>query len=292
MNNPIELDRRGDRSTAVAKPGGMAALGAYLDFYLISMKLAVITQFQYRVSNYFYMIGMITEPVIYLVVWSSIARAHGGAVGGYTAGGFAAYYIVWTLVRNMNIVFTPYGWEFRIQRGQFSADLLRPIHPIHYDLAYFAGWKVVVIVLWLPLAALLSLAFHPALSPRPLDVAVFAVAIWGAYLVRSVLLWVLGLITFWTTRVSAIFELYFAAELVLSGRLVPLALLPPWAQRLADFLPFQWTFGFPIEALVGRLPARQLLFGLGMQALWVTIGGALVALLWRASVRRYAAVGN
>jgi ABC-2 type transport system permease protein len=31
-----------------------------------------------------------------------------------TAGGFAAYYIIWTLVRNMNIVFTPFGWEWRI----------------------------------------------------------------------------------------------------------------------------------------------------------------------------------
>ncbi len=280
------------REPGRSSPDGRFGVGDYLRFYLVTMKMAVIAQFQYRASNYFYMVGMIAEPVIYLVVWSSIVRTHGGSVGGYTAGGFAAYYIVWTLVRNMNIVFTPYGWEYRIQHGEFSASLLRPVHPIHYDLAYFAGWKVVVIVLWLPLAALLSLAFHPALRPTLLDVAVFAVAIWGAYLIRSVLLWVLGLVTFWTTRVSAVFELYFAAELVLSGRLVPLSLLPPWARGVAAVLPFQWTFGFPIEALVGRLPARQLLFGLAMQALWVAIGGALVALLWRASVRKYSAVGT
>src|SRR5205807_1614659 len=116
---------------------GGAGVAAYLDFYLTYGKIAVMQQFQYRVANYFYMIGMIAEPVIYLVVWTTIARSHGGAVGGYTAGQFAAYYIVWTLVRNMNIVFTPYGWEWRIQQGQFSAMLLRPIHPIHLDLAYF-----------------------------------------------------------------------------------------------------------------------------------------------------------
>lgn len=264
---------------------------SYLDFYLTSMKQAIVVQFQYRVSNYFYMIGMVAEPVIYLVVWSSIARTHGGSVAGYTAGSFAAYYIVWTLVRNMNIVFTPYGWEFRIRQGQLSASLLRPIHPIHYDIAYFAGWKAVVIVLWLPIAAVLSLVFHPAISTTPLDVAVFAIAIWGAYLIRTMMLWLLGLITFWTTRVSAIFELYMAVELLLSGRLVPMALLPGWAQRLSDFLPFQWTFSFPIEALIGRLSARDLFAGLGMQALWVAIGAGLVALFWRASVRRYSAVG-
>ena len=73
-------------------------------------------------------------------------------MSGITSGEFAAYYIVWTLVRNMNIVFTPFGWEERIREGQLSGLLLRPIHPLHWDLGYFAGWKVVVIVLWLPIA--------------------------------------------------------------------------------------------------------------------------------------------
>ena len=103
------------------------------------------------------MIGMVAEPVIYLVVWTTIADQQGGIVDGITAGQFAAYYIVWTLVRNMNIVFTPYGWEWRIREGELSGALLRPIHPIHQDLALFAGWKVVVIILWLPIAAVLAL---------------------------------------------------------------------------------------------------------------------------------------
>ncbi len=261
-----------------------------LDLYLQTMKMAMVVQFQYRVANYFYMIGMIAEPVIYLVVWTTIAQSQGGVVGGYTAGEFAAYYIVWTLVRNMNIVFTPYGWEFRIRRGELSGMLLRPVHPLHYDLAYFAGWKVVAIILWLPIAAILALIFRPTLSPTLLEVGAFFVAIWGAYLVRSMLLWALGLITFWTTRVGAIFELYFTLELLLSGRLVPISLLPRWAQQLAGFLPFQWAFGYPIEVLIGQLTPQQILYGFGMQALWILIGLGLIGLLWRFGIRRYSAV--
>ncbi|MGH2670903.1 MAG: ABC-2 family transporter protein, partial [bacterium] len=204
-----------------------------LDLYLTNMKTAIAVQFQYRVANYLYMIGMVVEPVIYLVVWSAVARARGGAVGGYTPEQFAAYYIVWTLVRNMNIVFTPYGWEWRIRRGRLSSMLLKPLHPIHYDLSYFAGWKFVVIVLWLPIAAILALAFKPSLHPTGLEVSVFAAAIWGAYIIRSMWQTLVGMITFWTTRVGAFFELYVAAELLLSGRLVPMSLLPAWAQQLA-----------------------------------------------------------
>ncbi len=264
----------------------------YVDYYLTMMKIAIQEEFQYRWANYFYMIGMIAEPVIYLVVWTTIANSQGGSVGGYTAGTFAAYYIVWTLVRNMNIVFTPYGWEGRIQRGRLSMELLRPIHPLHSDVAFFAGWKIVVIILWLPLALILSLIFKPTLSPNLLEIVVFFFAIWGAYLIRTMSLSILGMLTFWTTRVSAIFELYFAAELVLSGRLVPMSLMPEWVQNVANYLPFQWTFGFPIESLIGTLNPTQLVTGLGMQVLWIVIGILGVSILWRFGIRRFSAVGN
>src|ERR1043165_2784139 len=144
----------------------------YIEYYLAAARIAILSQIQYRVANYFYMIGMITEPVIYLVVWSTIAEQQGGSVGGFTPGQFAAYYIVWTLVRNMNIVFTPFGWEWRIREGQVSGQLLRPIPPIPPDLGFFAGWKVVVIVLWLPIAAILALLFKPSFEVTPLNVLV------------------------------------------------------------------------------------------------------------------------
>lgn len=265
---------------------------ALVDFYRTNMKIAILQQFQYPVANYFYMIGMVAEPVIYLVVWSTVASAQGGEVAGYTPGKFAAYYIVWTLVRNMNIVFTPFGWEWRIRTGELSGLLMRPLHPLHYDLSFFAGWKFVVILLWLPIAAVLSLAFRPTFDTSLLEIGVFFVAIWGAYLIRSMLLWLLGMLSFWTTRVSAIFELYFAAELLLSGRLVPLSLMPGWVQRLSGFLPFQWTFGFPIEALIGGLTPAQLGQGLLMQLGWIVAATLVVLLVWRVAIRRYSAVGG
>lgn len=267
-------------------------LRAMADFYLTMMRTAIQSQLQYRAATYMYLVGMVAEPVIYLVVWTTIARSHGGQVAGITSGEFAAYYIVWTLVRNMNIVFTPYGWEWRIREGQLSGQLLRPLHPIHYDVADFAGGKVIWVLLYLPIAAGLTLVFKPTLNVTPLDVIVFSIAIWGAYLIRTMNLWLLGMVTFWTTRGSAIFQTYIMAELLLSGRLVPLQLMPAWAQGAAGWLPFKWTFFFPIEALVGHLSTTSLLGGLGMQILWTAIGGCFVWLFWRASVKHYSAVGN
>ena len=279
----------------VAAPRELPEIGhlrSLASLYLATMRMAVLEQIQYRTANYFYMLGLVAEPVIYLVVWTTIAEQQGGSVQGLSVGYFAAYYIVWTLVRNMNIVFGAPFWEHRIREGELNKDLLRPVLPLHYDIAYFAGWKIVVILFWIPLAAGLSLVFHPALHPRPLEVLAFAVAIWGAYLLRTMFQESLGMLCFWTTRGAAIFDLYMTIELLLSGRLVPLPLMPDWVQEIARFLPFQYAFFFPIESLVGDLSNGELLRGLLAQVLWILVGLAIFRFLWRRAVKRYSAVGG
>ena len=266
-------------------------MSAWFDIYLKNARLSILNNLQYQVASYFYMIGMIAEPVIYLIVWSTVAKAQGGVVAGYTAGGFAAYYIVWTLVRIMNIVLTPYYWEIRIKEGRLAGELLKPIHPYHLDLGGFIGWKFLEIVRWLPIAAVLILVFKPDLHPTGFEVAAFFVAIWGGFFVRFGILWALGLLSFWTTRVSAIFELYFTIELLTSGRLVPLSLMPGWVQTTANFLPFKWAFGFPIEVLIGQLSPQAIFTGLGAQLFWSLLGVLIMRVVWNSSIKRFSAVG-
>jgi ABC-2 type transport system permease protein len=270
----------------------IGAVRAYANLYWTLARQGMQVQFQYRAANYFSMIGLVVEPLVYLVVWSTIARQSGGSVGGYTPGGFAAYYIAWTLVRNMNIAFTPAGWEERIREGTMSFHLVRPVHPVHYDIGIFAGWKIVVIELWIPNAVVLALIFHPTLMTGVEQGIVFFIAIWMAFLLRSLLLWSLGLITFWTTRASALFEVYFYSELLLSGRVLPVSLLPRWAQTIGDFLPFRWSFGYPITALVGPISRAELYLGLLAQLAWIAGAALIVAVVWRRAVKHFTAVSG
>lgn len=261
------------------------------DIYATSIRVGWLNQVQYRVGLAVWILGLAIEPIVYLVVWTTVAEAQGGSVGGFTRGAFAGYYIVWVIVRVMNIALTPWAFEERVQRGTLSPLLLRPVHPFHADLADFVAMKLVSLLILVPVVAVLVALFDPALGGDATDLALFAVAIWTGFVMRFTLVWALGLITFWIVRIGAIFDLYFAVELLLSGRIVPIDLLPPWARTAAALLPFRWSFGFPIELALGRLDAADAALGFGMQAVWTVVGAAALALLWRRGVRRYAAVG-
>jgi ABC-2 type transport system permease protein len=71
---------------------------ALIEYYRAQFKTTIALQLQYRVSLIIWLIGGVLQPLIYLVVWTTVAGASGGSVGGYTAQDFAAYFIVLMLV--------------------------------------------------------------------------------------------------------------------------------------------------------------------------------------------------
>ena len=187
--------------------------------YAATAQLAATEEMQYRTKAFLLLLGFLIEPIVYLAVWRTVAEAQGGVLGGFTISTLTSYYIVWTLVRAMNLALTPYVWDWRIQRGRLNDFVLQPMHPFHRDMAWFIGTKPIWIMLWIPVAAVLWLTFRPAFSPTPFQVIAFAVVIWSAFALRQCILYLLGLVSFWTTKASSIFEIMIAAELLLSGHL-------------------------------------------------------------------------
>jgi len=113
-----------------------------------------------------------------------------------------------------------------------------------------------------------------------------------AMVIRSLFNAVIGFAAFWVTKIAAITSVVFTVELLTSGRLVPLELMPGWAQDVSWVLPFRWAFSFPIEALIGPISTAEMLRGLALQVSWVLGICVLLRLVWRRGVRRYSAVGG
>jgi ABC-2 type transport system permease protein len=246
---------------------------------------------QYRASLVIWMIGHVLEPLVYLIVWSIVSNTSGGSVGDYTTREFAGYFILLMLVNHVSYTWIMYEFEYRVREGILSFALLKPVHPIHSDIADNVSSKLITLPFMLLIAAGLAVIFHPSVSPAPWAIAACIPVLLLAFLVRFLLEWTLAQAAFWTTRVSAINQIYFVLMLFLSGQIAPLKLFPSLIQAVASLLPFRWIISFPVELLLGRLTPVEVLTGLGAQAIWLVISFILVRIVWRAGVRIYSAVG-
>ena len=264
---------------------------ALLRLYAQQFKTTFASMVQYRASLFIWMIGQVLEPLVYLIVWSTVSNGNSGSVGGYTARGFAAYYIAFMLVNQVTYTWVMWEYEYRIRLGSLSFALLKPVHPIHSDISDNLSSKLITLPILLVVAGGFALIFHPAAAVSVWAALVFIPALVLAFLVRFLLEWTLALAAFWTTRVNALNQVYFLLMLFLAGQIAPLTLFPQWIQIVADILPFRWMLGFPVELVLGRLTPLQALEGLGAQAAWVIISLVLIRVVWRAGVRVYSAVG-
>ena len=102
-----------------------------------------------------WLIGLVIQPVIYLVVWLAVAEARDGQVGGFTAADFAAYYISYMVVNHITFTWFMFEFEYRVRSGSFSPLLLQPLHPIHRDIASNLAYKLLTMLLVIPVAVLL-----------------------------------------------------------------------------------------------------------------------------------------
>ncbi len=261
------------------------------EIYAQQFKTTFASFVQYRAALVIWLIGHVLEPLIYLVVWSTVSRSSGGDVGGFTAADFAAYFIVLMIVNHLTYTWIMYEYEYRVRQGTLSFDLLRPVHPIHSDIADNVTSKLITLPGMLVIAALLALIFRPSFHAVPWAMAAFVPAILLALIVRFLAEWTLALAAFWTTRVSAMNQVYFMAMLFFSGQLAPLELLPQPVRIIAFILPFRWTIWFPTELFLGRLTAAETLTGIIMQTVWLGAILILMKLVWRAGLKVYSAVG-
>jgi ABC-2 type transport system permease protein len=252
---------------------------------------ALTIQFQYRVSLFIWMIGLVLNPLVFLVVWTTVARATGGAVSGYTAHDFAAYYIMLMIVDHITFTWVIFNAEFRIREGGFSPLLLRPVHPINADMMENAGFKVLMLIVIVPAAVVMGLVFGPNIHPAPWAVVAFVPALALAAVLRFTVEWTISLISFWISRMSAIDQIYFVLIEFLSGQIAPIALLPAPLRVLADVLPFQWMIAFPVQLILGRESPQQTAVGFGVLIVWLLIAVPMLRLVWRRGVRQYSAVG-
>ena len=286
--------RSGATSMAAFAPSRQTAdssIAEWVAVYRAAFAMTFGVQLQYRVALAIWLLGLVLTPIVSLVVWMTVATSSGGQAGGYTAAGFAGYFLALMVTNHLTFTWIAWDFEAEVRTGTLSAKLLRPIDPIHVYIADNLTYKIITMVVVAPATVALALAFAPDADITSTNIAFAAVAIVLAGSIRFLAEYTLALAAFWTTRVFAINDLYYVPLFFFSGQLVPLSLLPDWMQAIGSVLPFRWMLSFPVEVAIGRVRPNDILVGLSIQVAWIAAFALIRTAVWRVGLRRYGAVG-
>lgn len=234
-----------------------------------------------------------TLPLVMLGLWTSVADDAQGPFGSFTSDHFVAYYLVTLILRNVTGSWVVWQLDWDIRSGGMSMRLLRPVHPfVTYATTHLASVPLRGLVA-IPFTVILLLtnARH-LLTGDPALIAIFFVSLIGAWAITFFLQVMIGTLGFYIDKTQALFEVYLGVFAVLSGYLIPLRMLPEWAQQIAAMAPFRYVLAFPVETLMGFYDRAEALRLLGVQWFFVIGIYALSSIVWRAGIRRYEAFGS
>jgi ABC-2 type transport system permease protein len=154
------------------------------------------------------------------------------------------------------------------------------------------AFKALVFMVFVPVWLVLVLLFQPDYSMVTLLSVLQAIpALALGFGINFLLGATITSLAFWTTRVFSIGEFYIGFFVLFSGEFVPLQLMPPLIQRIADFLPFQFFIYFPVQIILGRVAPETMLWKFAYALLWLVFSYILFRVVWREGLKRFSSVG-
>ncbi|MED4988034.1 ABC transporter permease [Parageobacillus toebii] len=253
--------------------------------YIALLRMKYVEMLAYRLATIVWMTGAIVQPLITMVVWMNIDPSQSDA--------FIFYFMAVIFVERMTSAWDVWELDHEIREGTFSNYIIRPLHPIHWAIAENIVYKVLFLVILVPIWMVAAL-FVPALR---FDVTggqafLFLTAVLIGAALRFLLSYACGLLGFWITKVTAVYSLLEVISLFLSGRIAPLSMLPPLLQQWSVFLPFRYMIGFPIDIITGAINQKEIMNGFWIAFIWVVLFIIAVQWLWKAGLKKNQAVGG
>jgi ABC-2 type transport system permease protein len=220
-------------------------------------------------------------PLLGLAVWSAALPGRAG---------LSTYYLALLVVQLMTVSYEQHTLANGIYAGALSDVLLQPRPAVVSTLAENFALRVWHLLFGLPIIAAAALVAGASPEPGPALLAVPALALAAG--LRFLFTYLLALSAFWTQQAHGLVGFGGTLLFLLGGAAAPVPLLPDELRPLARALPFRSMLGFPAELASGGLGGGEVLTGYAWQLLWTAVFAVAAALLWRAGVRRYTAVGG
>lgn len=170
------------------------------------------------------------------------------------------------------------GWRISanmmqtIRTGEILRDLTRPLNYCTNQLSVATGAAMVEGILSLILTLVVGLVFIGIKPPADTTAGImFAVAVLLGFFTKALIVFSVSLLTFWTLNGVGISWSREAVLNILSGTIIPLAMLPGWLQTVANFAPMRGIVNTPLMIYLGKAQGTEALLLLALSTGWLVV---------------------
>jgi ABC-2 type transport system permease protein len=232
-----------------------------------------------------------------IFLWKAIFIGSGKEIlNGFTFPVMVSYLILSTCITEciggsvVNLVHS------EVKKGTIAMQLIKPIsYRLRLYFSSLGDSLYVFVFLMIPgfIGMIIINAIYGSLSVfSPLNILFFVISFGFSIMINLSLSFVLGMVTFITTNMWGILQIYQAVFRLLSGALIPLSFFPPVFEKILTYLPFSSLVSAPANILLGIMNIEETLKVLIVQFVWLILLFLLTNVVWKKVVHRLVVNGG
>lgn len=249
--------------------------------YLSIATTALQQSIAYRTSILLSVLLTFIWVVILYYLWRGAYSAR-GTIAGFDWDQMRTYIV---LAFGLNALV---GWRVgsqmmaTIRTGDVVLEFVRPLNYATTQLARAVGGGLVEGGAALLVSMGIGLAWIHIRPPASAAAgAWFALSVVLAFVTKVLIIFLVSLLTFWTTSGTGLMWSQQAVLQILSGTIVPLALMPDWLRVVAEIAPMRGIASTPVLLWLGKASGWQAVQLVGLQVLWLAVLWVAANVLWR-----------
>ncbi|MCL5239149.1 MAG: ABC-2 family transporter protein [Candidatus Marsarchaeota archaeon] len=264
-----------------------------IDRYLAVLVIGFKQQLAYK-KDYFLTLGFrIFASFIMVAVWTAVyLNSDVTSIGGFTLPQMYLYFFLINAIA-ISSFNEPISENIQddIQSGTVTTALVKPVAYTAQIFLNSLGNNIFAgLAVTLPFLALIVLIGHLALSIQA--IAFFLIEMALSFTVSTFIFFMIGTLAVYLTNIWGIIAVTESLYMLLGGGVVPLSLLPSWANNILALLPMQLSLYLPAATLLGMASTGEILQSILVGLVWAVPLFALSVLVWNRVRGKITSVGG
>ena len=260
-------------------------------FYIILVKYAAFfagafkSQISYHLATLMGLLGSLLFVVIQYFLWYSLIGS--GVRQGITVTDMITFVVITEAVSTLTRGNFANELGDSIRDGSVVMHFLRPVSYQLYLFSVHTGKNIYRLVTQvLPVVILSAIVIGLPLPPSFAHLIVFAALTLSGVIIMFQLIYITGLLAFWT-QATWYLSWYVGAGLTFfGGTVIPLWFYPRFLEVLTVFLPFRYISFEAINYYLGKASLENAYFSLCISLTWVVLLFIIGQLIWSRAQRK------
>ncbi|MFC5468560.1 ABC transporter permease [Cohnella suwonensis] len=224
--------------------------------------------FAYRMSYFLTFASNVIGFIALYALWEAIYDGR-EQLAGMSWDQMKAYLLITFMANSLLSWYSESAIANKVLDGSVAADLLKPLDFQKARLAETIGSTAVEGGITVIILCVIAATLSGIPVPHSLETwALFLFSLFGSFAVKFGVVYIAGLLCFWSTGSFGIIWSRIAITNLLSGATIPLTFFPGWLEKLALYLPFQGIVYTPASIYMGYVDSKEALQWIALQWAW------------------------